>query len=179
MTNETKLTIENHLERDGRLDGWSADGLGPCSRPTEFWVKCFLSVEPKVELPLHLRNMFSRAQACMVYGCYHYPLFALGSEELFRFGESAMRAALDEYECSKTILKKSYRELQRWAHENGLIDDAAFQRWSASRDLRNSTSHKNREFLHSPNFALSSLHITVELTEALFNTCRSRNQLRP
>jgi hypothetical protein len=176
MTDKLNLTAENHVERDRRLDYWSTDGLGGRSHSTDEWVKIILSIRHQIELPEMLQDMFDRARACMVYGCYHYPLFTLGSEELFRFGESAFREAIKEFGASKTVLEKPYAQLQKWAHDHGLTDDDAAKRWKASRFLRNTTSHKDSTLLLGPNDALDQLYITVELTEALFEACRSRGQ---
>lgn len=166
------ITVKNHMERDKRLDAWSVYGIGSYTHPTEEWVRIFLDVSIDVELPEYLQQMFDRAQACIVYGCYHYPLFTLGIEELFRFGESAFREAIKETKPSKSTLKKTYAEIQNWACEQGLLDNVSAKRWSASRDLRNSFSHKDGPHLQGPNDAWSQLAVTKELTEALFQSCR-------
>lgn len=168
-----KLTLENHLERDTRLDCWSVHGIGPYSHSTEDWVKMILDVSLEINLPPFLAEMFDRAQASMVYGCYHYPLFTLGMEELFRFSESAFREAIKEAEPPRNLTKKRYVDLQEWASEEGLTDIATASRWNASRQLRNSVSHKDGAFLLGPNDALNQLDITKELVEALFISCRS------
>jgi len=169
---EQVLTVKNHMERDSRLDVWSVHGIGPYTHPTEEWVRMFLSVTIDVELPDYLQEMFDRDQACIVYGCYHYPLFTLGIEELFRFGESAFREAIKESRPSKSVLRRTYADLQKWACEQGILDDVAAKRWSASRDLRNSVSHKDGPHLQGPNDAWSQLTVTKEMTEALFQSCR-------
>ncbi|SNZ07420.1 hypothetical protein SAMN06265368_0939 [Cohaesibacter gelatinilyticus] len=110
----------------------------------------------------------------MVYGCYHYPLFTLGKEELFRFGESAFREAIKEAKPPQSLLKKRYADLQTWAHEEGLINDDEARRWNASRQLRNFVSHKDGALLLGPNDALNQLDITKELTESLFINCRAQ-----
>lgn len=170
----TGLTLENHLKRDTRLNNWSVYGLGGQSHPIEEWVKCILDVTLQVDLPPYLQEMFDRAQASMVYGCYHYPLFTLGIEELFRFGESAFLEAIKEAAPNKSFKKKNYAALQKWALDDGLINDATAKRWDASRHLRNSGSHKRNTMLLGPNDAINNLFVTKELTEALFASCRSR-----
>lgn len=179
MNKSLKLTVENHIKRDTRLDCWSVHGLGAMTHTTEDWVKMFLSVKHQIELPSMLQDMFDRAQACLVYGCYHYPLFTLGFEELFRFGESAFREAVKEFGASKTVVGKPYGQLQKWAHEQGLLDDDSERRWHASRSLRNSTSHKDSNLLLGPNDALNPLDVIIELTEELFKVCRASSQSTP
>lgn len=172
----TKLTLENHLERDRRLDCWSVNGIGPYSHSTDDWVRMILDVSLEIDLPPFLAEIFDRAQASMVYGCYHYPLFTLGMEELFRFGESAFREAIKEAEPPSGLTKKRYVDLQKWAFNEGLIDIAAASRWESSRQLRNSVSHKEGALLLGPNDALNQLDITKELVEALFISCRERTR---
>lgn len=132
-----------------------------------------LDVSLEIDLPPFLTEIFDRAQASMVYGCYHYPLFTLGMEELFRFGESAFREAIKEAEPPSGLTKRRYADLQKWASEEGLIDNAAASRWNASRQLRNSVSHKDAALLLGPNDALNQLDITKELVESLFISCRN------
>ncbi|WP_319825825.1 hypothetical protein [Thalassovita sp.] len=170
------LSLENHLERDPRLDGWSVHGLGTISHTTEDWVTGFLSFEIGCELPAYLRDMFDRARACLVYGCYHYPLLTLGSEELFRFHESALREAVKEAGASKGVQNKPYTQLIEWAWQSGYLSDREQARWHASRSLRNSASHKVGACLVGPNDAAGTLHNTVELTETLFRRLRSTSR---
>lgn len=170
------LNQENHMERDPRLDLWSIHGLGARTHPTEEWVNLLLSVKFEVKLPRYLYDMYERAQACIVYGCYHYPLFTLGTEELFRFSESALREAVKEAGASKSVQQKRFRPLIEWAHKNGYLTESAQSRWQASRELRNSTSHKDGPFLVGPNDALMQLSTSVELAEALFLSVRSSAQ---
>lgn len=167
------LSLENHLERDQRLDGWSAYGLGGLSHSTEAWVTNFLSFELDTDLPSYLIEMFDRAQACIVYGCYYYPLLSLGSEELFRFQESALREAAKESGASKAIQSTSYVKLIDWAWRNGLLNECERDHWHAARTLRNSASHKVGTILVGPNDAVSTLQTTVKLTRALFMQVRS------
>lgn len=173
MNNPISLTFENYLERDSRLDFWSVHGLGGGSHTTDDWVKMVLSIEFEISLPDYLHEMFKRAQACMVYGCHHYPLFTLGIEELFRFSESALREALKEAGVTGNIEKKPYANLIIYAADNGFLTQAVAKQWDASRSLRNSTSHKKSHLLLGPNDALNHLEMTKHLTEALFLKCRA------
>ncbi|WP_417261441.1 hypothetical protein [Celeribacter sp.] len=172
MTQKTLLTVNNHLVRDIRLDGWSVNGIGQCSYPTDEWVRMFLEITIDVELPEYLQNMFERAQACIVYGCYNYPLFTLGLEELFRFCESAFREAVKETGISTSKMKR-YVDFQEWALRENVIDEAAAKQWGAARRLRNSVSHKEGELLLGPNDALNQLDTTKRLVEQLFMNCRN------
>ena len=176
MSDSPKLSVENHIERDSRLNHWSVHGLGPTSHSTEDWVRMFLSAKFEIELSEMLQDMFDRAVACMVYGCYHYPLFTLGFEEMLRFQESAFREAVKTTGASKTVLSKMYAPLQSWALEQGFLDDAHAKQWNASRSLRNATSHKDSALLLGPNDALNQIGNTIQLVQALFHACSKYDQ---
>lgn len=173
MPETERLTLENHLERDSRLDVWSVVGLGPQTHTTDQWVRMILSFELDASLPSELREIYSRAQATMVYGCYHYPLFTSGCEELHRFQESVLRAAISETGATSSTLKKKYKDLLDWSLNAGFMDARTLARWHASRDLRNRASHKKKSMLVGRNDALQHLSVTKELAEALFKACRS------
>lgn len=173
MPETQQLTVENHLQRDSRLDVLSVAGLGPYTHTTDQWVGMILSIELDTLLPSELREIYSRAQAAMVYGCYHYPLFTLGCEELYRFQESSLRAAVGETGATARVLKMKYAVLVDWAKDAGFMDARMADRWHAGRWLRNSTSHKTKNMLLGPNDALQHLSVTKELTEALFDACRT------
>lgn len=111
----------------------------------------------------------------MVYGCYHYPLFTLGIEELFRFGESAFNEAITKAGAPRKIAKGRYEQQQIWAHAQGIVSDEELKRWTASRALRNSVSHKRSKLLLSPIDALNQLMTTKALVEKLFEDCSSKN----
>ena len=169
------LTVDNYMERDTRLDVWSVNGIGSGTHSTRKWVRMFLDITIDVELPEYLQGMFDRAKACIVYGCYHYPLFTLGVEELYRFGESAFREAVKETNHSKFNPRSRFVDLQNWAIQQNLLDDEAAERWNALRTLRNSTSHKDSSLVVGPIDALRMLTIIKELTETLYQKCRADN----
>lgn len=173
MPETQQLTVENHHQRDKLLDAWSVMGLGLQFDMTHQWVGMILSFELDTSLPSELREIYSRAQATMVYGCYHYPLFTLGCEELYRFQESSLRAAVGEAGATAHVLKMKYAVLLNWAKDAGFMDATMADRWHAGRQLRNSTSHKTKNMLLGPNDALRHLSVSKELTEALFDACRT------
>lgn len=168
MTDNQTLTFANHLERDPRMDGWSIYGLGEWSHTTEQWVNFVLSFELPTEIPEELREMFGRIQACMVYGCYHYPLFTMGSEEMYRFLETALKAAVRTAGASNRVLNGTFSDHIDWAARNSVICDEQVCCWRGALALRNRASHKDKNSTLPPNFSLSDLKMAKELTEAIF-----------
>ncbi|MEJ8560145.1 hypothetical protein QTO30_02060 [Yoonia sp. GPGPB17] len=175
MTDSMILTVQNHLEHDPRLEGWSPLGIG-MTFETDKWVELILSYSLTETVPDYLEQMFERAQGCAVYGCYHYPLFTLAVEELFRLKESALREAVRETRASKTVLKQSYADLLKWAYKENLIDQQRHDQWQAARELRNITSHKGDYLLLGPNDAIGHLQFTVEMTDEIFRACRTHSK---
>lgn len=168
MSNKKILNVANHLERDPRLDNWSIYGLGSGWHTTEQWIGLLLSFELQRNIPDELQEMYRRAQACIIYGCYDYPLFTMGSEELFRFLESALKAALLAIGSPPNVLKRVFSQQIDWARANGLMGNATADRWHAARHLRNRVSHKADNMLFGPNEALMHLKSAKELAEGIF-----------
>lgn len=167
-----KLTFENHLKRDTRLDGWTPNGLGPTSASSEFWIKQILSVELDPSIPEELREIFERIKACMVYGCYHYPLFTTAIEELLRYNESILKFAGKALSINGPPEKTNFHKLIEWFGNNGFLDAAEKQRWHAGRELRNSVSHKTNSMTLGPNHALGMLHHAKDQTHEIFEKVR-------
>ncbi len=164
------LTLENHLERDHRLNMWSVGGIGADSHKTEDWVELILSISLPDEAPNDLSEIFERARAVIVYGCYHYPLFTLGFEELLRYHESLLKFALGVDGLDKNGRSLNFASLIDKAVKKKLISDHDRESWHAARELRNSTSHNETSILLGPNQALNSLVHAQVRTEALISS---------
>lgn len=164
------LTAVNHLERDHRLNGWTVHGLGGGSHQTEDWVDMILSLDLPIDAPEDLREIFERARAVIVYGCYHYPLFTLGVEELLRYNESLLRFALGKDGFDKNGQALRFAGLIDKAASKGLIATHDRQSWHSGRKARNSTTHKKKSILLGPNDALNALEIARKRTIALISS---------
>ena len=165
----TALTLENHLKRDRRLDAWSIHGIGGEDHATEDWVEMILSISLPNEAPENLREIFGRARAVIIYGCYHYPLFTLGFEELLRYHESLLMFVLGTDGFDKNGRPLNFASLIDKAVKLKLISDHERDSWHAGRELRNSTSHKVKSILLGPNDALSALDRARLKTEVLIS----------
>ncbi|RFB04277.1 hypothetical protein DX908_02640 [Parvularcula marina] len=158
------------------MDCWSVYGIGAYSHPNEEWVRLVLEVSLSDELPDEILEMFDRARATMVYGCFYYPLFTNGMEEIYRIKEAALKEACREGNASRATIGKGYKSLIDWAHSQGFIADDDLVRWHAGRSLRNAVSHKDKAMLLGPNDALRTLDISKELIEKLFCAVRGKRQ---
>ena len=162
------LTLANHLERDRRLDGWSPSGIGSSDYQTSKWVSDILSFSLPKAVPRDLHEIFGRAQAVMVYGCYHYPLFTLGVEELFRYYESLLRHVLGPDGIDKNGQSLHFASLIERAVKKQLISSDDVASWQAGRQLRNSTTHNESVILLGPNDAVNALHRAQHRTETFY-----------
>lgn len=168
MSTKVRLSLENHLERDPRLNVWNRYGLGGFTEATETWVSEILRYEIPSCYPGVMQEQFDRARACIVYGCYYYPLFTLGVEELCRFYETALNEFLSKVGSSKSTMRKSFKEKVTWMENNQHFDEQTADRWRSIVGLRNAASHKSSCTTLPPNLALHQLSIAVELIDDLF-----------
>jgi len=56
MTSKLELTVENHLERDSRLNNQTIYGIGPMSHKTDDWVRMILEVQLDASLPMNCKK---------------------------------------------------------------------------------------------------------------------------
>ena len=162
-----KLTPENWREHDGTADPivrYSTDGTHKISE--DEWAACFLETQLSEQLPEDVRYLFEAAQGVMCYGCYFYPLYALGSEQLYRVLEAALHHKCVQLEAPKE--GKTFKEMLDWLRGRGALSERQLARWEAGRNLRNIASHADRQSLHSPDMAVGNICITAELINELF-----------
>lgn len=102
----------------------------------------------------------------MLYGFLFYPLYTLGSEQLFRVFEAALKHKCKMAEAPSEL--HGFGALQKWLEARGYLAEP--WRWDAVRETRNETSHPERQFLVTPHQALRDLETSVGLIDSLFQT---------
>lgn len=130
------------------------------------WASIFLRYELSQTVPEEIRNLFGAAQGVFCYGCYFYPLYTLGSGQLFRVLEAALLNRCAQLGAPKKV--KRYVEAIDWMKERGVLSEARYNQWNASRRLRNAFSHPDKQHLFSQPMAASNLEGAVELINELF-----------
>jgi len=55
----------------------------------ERWTEWFLEPQLDPIVPGEVRTMFNVARGAMLYGCFFYPLYTLGTEQLYRVADAA------------------------------------------------------------------------------------------
>ena len=119
------------------------------------WAGLILQCELSSRAPEDLCHMFEVARGVLCYGCYFYPLYTLGSEQLYRVLNAALIHKCRQMNAPKEI-DGFYKALQ-WLNQSGTFSEARFNQWDASRGLRNDTSHANCQHSYDPTMALTGI----------------------
>lgn len=126
----------------------------------------FLNVELSPEVPIDVHRQFEVARGAMLYGCFFYPLFALGTDQLMKVAESAVT-----HKCLiHGLAKKTARyeiKLQKLRNYNYLTADE-HDNWENLRKLRNEFSHSKMQNIFPPFEAMSFLKSITEKINQLF-----------
>lgn len=128
----------------------------------------FLKIELVPSVPIEVRRQFEAARGAMLYGCFFYPLFALGTDQLFRVAESAVT-----HKCSiRNLAKKSARyeiKLQK-LKDSGYLTATEHEEWEYLRKMRNEFSHSKIQTVFPAFEAISILRNVADKINRLFQT---------
>jgi hypothetical protein len=159
-----RLTLENWLTVDPAWSGVVMSSSRP--DPSEAWVYDLVQTELDPAVPLSIRKLFEIARGTLVYSLMFYPLFTLGTEQMFRVFDAAISAKCKAMkDPSKT---KSFADKIEWLAEHAVISSEQKPRWTAIRHLRNEASHPTDQNILPPGEALTILDIATELINPLF-----------
>jgi hypothetical protein len=149
------------------------------------WAEWFLEPELDPTVPDKVRIMFNVARGAILYGCYFYPLYTLGTEQLYRVADAAtwhrcrqlgkpLPAARPE--------RETFAERVAWLVDQGAIVDAWW--WDSPADpevgvrmARNLTSHATFQQLDMPDNALAELRYVAERINELFSPARETGEV--
>jgi len=120
----------------------------------------------KEDVPYEIRRLFEVARGAMVYSYFFYPLFTIALEQLFRVGESAIKAkvALCNTGKSSRHLVRQIEILQ----EAGVLDEPTAFRWQQLRTLRNIASHPENQSIYPPGQVIGVMEKLVDDVNKLF-----------
>ena len=126
----------------------------------------FLKIELTPSVPIEVRRQFEAARGAMLYGCFFYPLFALGADQLLRVAESAVT-----HKCSiRKLAKKSARyeiKLQK-LKDSGYLTTDEHDGWELLRKMRNELSHSKIQTVFPAFEAISILKNVADKINRLF-----------
>jgi hypothetical protein len=167
-----QLTVENYQESDPTLSLFvrmsSKDGSIRTLTDAD-WAEKVLAVELSEQVPVEVRRLFAVARGALLYGYFFYPLFTLGTEQLFRIAESAVG-----HKCVAIgVPEKKLEDMnfqRRLAHlvDEGMISSVAHRRWDALRHLRNLTSHPKDQTVMFAYDTIYELRLVAADIDALF-----------
>ena len=120
------------------------------------WAELILAIEPGPAVPENVRDLFEVAQGTLCYGCFFYPLYTLGNEQLYRVLEAALTHKCVELGLGR--FSDRFSDEIAALFENGHLNSRRVRQWRAVRKLRNIGSHANRQSLIVPGMAVAGLN---------------------
>jgi len=124
-----------------------------------------LSPQLNDAVPNEVRALFEVARGCICYGSFFYPLFMLGTEQLFRVVEAAVAARCGSVSPAPP---KSFARRIALLVRNGVIPESDIVRWKALRELRNFASHPTTQSLMPPGYAIDRISKCADAINSLF-----------
>ena len=129
-------------------------------------VEEFLKIEVSTELPIDVYRQFEAARGAMLYGCFFYPLFALGADQLLRVAESAVTHRCLDLSLTKRDAKYEIK-LKKLKEFNHLTAEE-YDEWEILRKMRNISSHSQIQPLFPSFEAISVLKNIADKINKLF-----------
>lgn len=159
------LSVENWRKADSASKLFIAPmAPGRDADAADAWARQFLQPKLSGRVPEAVRQLFEVAQGAMIYGYFYYPLYTLGSEQLYRVYEAALRHRCREMGAPGKI--QGFGNMLEWLAANeGQVN---LEIWDILRQMRNAGSHPDIQQLSAPGMAMNDLEIAVRLIEKLF-----------
>ena len=96
------------------------------------YVETVLAPKLSENVPHEVMELFEVARGAMLYGYVFYPLYALGAEQLFRVGETALRSKCEQ--LGMPTERRRFVDLINWLVERRMISDVDAERWNSLRE---------------------------------------------
>lgn len=162
-----QVTWENLKEPAEAMNYFAASGAigSVVPPPLQYWVESIQKQTLHSEVPRDIRILFETAKGCITYGVLFYPLFTVGSEQLFRLYETAVR--LRSIQAGRK-LRFQYGSALNYLILARVISEDRRYRWEAVRKLRNSTAHPAAQMILPPAQAVHFLQETASDINSLY-----------
>jgi Domain of unknown function (DUF4145) len=166
-----KLTPQNWTERDPTNEIFAMRGsLGMRLMSGNDWADLFLGIEISASVAKDVRHLFEVARNTLLYGHFFYPLYTVGSEQLYRVADASALHRYRDLGGPKT--KKghdaTFAARIQWLREHGAIADEHADLWQRLREGRNDASHPKMQPLVTPGNALGVIHNVAECVSVLY-----------
>lgn len=142
----------------------------------EVWVRAIMGAQLIPAVPENVVRLFEVARGSILYGWLFYPLLTLASEQLHRVQETAVRERcklagipLKQTRNGREV-DRSFKNLIDELGAHGIIPNDEMEPWQAVRNLRNWSSHPERQKILLPGHAISAIDVTARQINQLFST---------
>ncbi|HTA96307.1 MAG TPA: hypothetical protein VK730_01535 [Solirubrobacteraceae bacterium] len=144
--------------------------LGMRQMTGDDWAKLFLGVELAARVPEPIQNLFRVGRNTLLYGHFFYPLYTLGSEQLYRVADAAALHRYRDLDGPKTKrgADPTFGVRIRWLRQHGVIADENMHQWDGFWKLRNDSSHPERQSIFTPGNAYTVLRAVAGCVSALY-----------
>jgi hypothetical protein len=142
----------------------------------ERWAEWFLEPQLNPKVPGEVRTMFNVARGAMLYGCFLYPLYTLGTEQLYRVADAATWHRCRQLGKPLPAAGANHETLAsrvKWLVGQGAIVNASW--WGHGpanpggvRMVRNLTPHSTFQQLDLPGTALTQVRQVADRINELF-----------
>jgi len=141
------------------------------------WIASCLHAVTDPCVPKEVRSLVEVARASIIYGWFFYPLLTLGSEQCQRCLEAGARARCSQLGLptsrqrkNGTVAPTTFNDHIARLAKAGIIQPAQEELWTASRKLRNRSSHPECQAVITPGMAVRTLDSSIQLLNRLFLT---------
>ncbi len=142
----------------------------------EVWVAEAMKPQLAAVVPEEVVRLFEVARGSILYGWLFYPLLTLASEQLHRVQEAAVRARckmagipLTKTLKNGSVRSRSFAELIGEIAGRGIIPRDECGTWDATRNLRNMSSHPERQMILPPGHAIAEIELAARRINQLFD----------
>lgn len=142
----------------------------------DVWVAEAMKPQLVGAVPEEVVRLFEVARGSILYGWFFYPLLTLASEQLHRVQEAAVRARckMAGIPLTKTlkdgsVRSRSFAELIGEIAGRGIIRHDERGTWDATRNLRNMSSHPERQMILPPGHALAAIELAARRINQIFD----------
>lgn len=162
-----KISLENWLQPDPIYNNFVKVSPNDKVEPMKGDEYVAPLLKPKLleAVPHDVQALFEVARGAMIYGYFFYPLWTLGSEQLFRVVETAVSQKCKDH--GHLQLKISFKNKINWLEHEKVISPIDKETLHNIREMRNLASHPTDQSIITPGIAISLLESIAMAIKAL------------
>jgi hypothetical protein len=163
-----QLSAQNWLQPDSAMSSYvKVSPSGVAEAVANDWLAAFLDPQLLPSVPDEIRGLFEAARGALIYGAFYYPLYMLGTAELFRVADAAVARKCQDLNTPppKRKFGPSFDENIKWLAGQGVLQEAD---WEPVRHSRNFASHQKDQSIITPAMAHIILTRIAERLNGLY-----------